>query len=180
MMIDPSPWQIWEAHKGDVVALSWSRNDFLLSASLDKSVRLWHTTQAECLHCFHHAETVTSVDFHPLLEHFFLSGCFDKKIRVWNIRDGRVQEWQQAPDLVTAAKFSLDGQMIVAGLYMGQVPVFGRLGGLWEWRAGFGAAGMGSGVCLSASRCLVCASFFFVSWKTGKTVSGDDACAGIG
>lgn len=121
VMIDPTPWQIWEAHKGDVVALSWSRNDFLLSASLDKSVRLWHTTQRNCLHCFHHAETVTSVDFHPLLEHFFLSGCFDKKIRVWNIRDGRVQEWQQAPDLVTAAKFSLDGQMIVAGLYMGQV-----------------------------------------------------------
>lgn len=121
VMIDPNPWQIWEAHKGDVVALSWSRNDFLLSASLDKSVRLWHTTQRNCLHCFHHAETVTSVDFHPLLEHFFLSGCFDKKIRVWNIRDGRVQEWQQAPDLVTAAKFSLDGQMIVAGLYMGQV-----------------------------------------------------------
>ncbi|CAN0280632.1 unnamed protein product [Ectocarpus sp. 12 AP-2014] len=121
VMIDPEPWQIWEAHKGDVVAISWSRNDFLLSASLDKTVRLWHTTQAGCLHCFQHADTVTSVDFHPLLEHFFLSGCFDKKIRVWNIRDGRVQEWQQAPDMVTAAKFSLDGQMIVAGLYMGQV-----------------------------------------------------------
>lgn len=121
VMIDPEPWQIWEAHKGDVVAISWSRNDFLLSASLDKTVRLWHTTQASCLHCFQHADTVTSVDFHPLLEHFFLSGCFDKKIRVWNIRDGRVQEWQQAPDMVTAAKFSLDGQMIVAGLYMGQV-----------------------------------------------------------
>lgn len=120
-MIDPTPWQIWEGHKGDVVALSWSRNDFLLSASLDKTVRLWHTTQGNCLHYFQHAETVTSVDFHPLLEHFFLSGCFDKKIRVWNIRDGRVQEWQQAPDMVTAAKFSLDGQMIVAGLYMGQV-----------------------------------------------------------
>ncbi|CAN0300599.1 unnamed protein product, partial [Hapterophycus canaliculatus] len=120
-MIDPTPWQVWEAHRGDVVALAWSRNDFLLSASLDKTVRLWHTTQASCLHCFQHAETVTSVDFHPMLEHCFLSGCFDKKIRVWNIRDGRVQEWQQAPDMVTAAKFSLDGQMIVAGLYMGQV-----------------------------------------------------------
>lgn len=64
---------------------------------------------------------MTAVDFHPLLEHFFLSGCFDKKVRVWNIRDGHVQLWQQAPDMVTAAKFSLDGHMIVAGLYMGQV-----------------------------------------------------------
>ena len=86
-----------------------------------QKVRLWHTTQGHCLHFFQHAETVTSVDFHPCFEHFFLSGCFDKKVRVWNIRDGRVHEWQQAPDMVTAAKFSLDGQMIVAGLYMGQV-----------------------------------------------------------
>lgn len=147
VMIDPSPWQIWEAHKGDVVALSWSRNDFLLSASLDKSVRLWHTTQRSCLHCFHHAETVTSVDFHPLLEHFFLSGCFDKKIRVWNIRDGRVQEWQQAPDLVTAAKFSLDGQMIVAGLYMGQV----HRQGVGVWRCGVGQRSGRGGVCLVVS-----------------------------
>lgn len=37
-IIDATPWQIWEAHRGDVVALSWSRNDFLLSASLDKTV----------------------------------------------------------------------------------------------------------------------------------------------
>lgn len=33
------PCQVFRAHKGDVVALSWSRNDFLLSASLDKTVR---------------------------------------------------------------------------------------------------------------------------------------------
>ena len=170
VMIDPIPTQIWEAHRGDVVALSWSRNDFLLSASLDKSVRLWHTTQKNCLHCFHHAETVTSVDFHPLLEHFFLSGCFDKKIRVWNIRDGRVQEWQQAPDLVTAAKFSLDGQMIVAGLYMGQVGYSRQVVGLRG-----GAAGVGP-VFLLVPR-------VFASWKTrkvGQTLYGDGSRAGIG
>ncbi|CAM9984066.1 unnamed protein product, partial [Sphacelaria rigidula] len=33
------PCQVLKAHRGDVVALSWSRNDFLLSASLDKTVR---------------------------------------------------------------------------------------------------------------------------------------------
>lgn len=88
-------------------------------------VRLWHTTRASCLHFFQHVSIVTSVDFHPQFEHFFLSGCFDKKIRVWNIRSGRVQEWQQTPHVVTAAKFSIDGKMIVAGNYVGQVRVFG-------------------------------------------------------
>ena len=37
-VIDTTPWQILEAHRKDVVALAWSRNDFLLSASLDKTV----------------------------------------------------------------------------------------------------------------------------------------------
>lgn len=37
-VIDTTPWQILEAHRKDVVALVWSRNDFLLSASLDKTV----------------------------------------------------------------------------------------------------------------------------------------------
>lgn len=39
-VIDTTPWQILEAHKKDIVALAWSRNDFLLSASLDKTVRV--------------------------------------------------------------------------------------------------------------------------------------------
>ncbi|CAN0474069.1 unnamed protein product, partial [Discosporangium mesarthrocarpum] len=119
-LLEPEPFRVFEGHKADVVDLTWSRNDFLLSASLDKTARLWHTTQGRCLHCFLHSDIVTAVDFHPAFEHFFLSGCFDKKVRVWNIRDGRVQEWQQAPDMVTAARFSPDGQMIIAGLYHGQ------------------------------------------------------------
>lgn len=38
VLIDTTPWQILEAHRGDVVALAWSRNDFLLSASIDRTV----------------------------------------------------------------------------------------------------------------------------------------------
>ncbi|CAM9231802.1 unnamed protein product [Choristocarpus tenellus] len=120
-LLEKDTFRIFEGHTGDVVELTWSRNDFLLSASLDKTVRLWHVSQGACLHCFLHSDIVTSVDFHPVFEHLFLSGCFDKKVRVWNIRDGRVQEWQQAPGMVTAARFSRDGQMIIAGLYQGQV-----------------------------------------------------------
>ena len=36
----------------DVVDLSWSSTHFLLSASVDCTVRLWHISTAECLRSF--------------------------------------------------------------------------------------------------------------------------------
>lgn len=39
MLIGLEACQVLKAHRADVVALAWSRNDFLLSASLDKTVR---------------------------------------------------------------------------------------------------------------------------------------------
>jgi WD40 repeat protein len=47
---------------------------FLLSASLDKSVRLWHLSQPGCLRQFWHTDFVTSVQFHPLDAQRFVSG----------------------------------------------------------------------------------------------------------
>lgn len=47
---------------------------FLLSASLDKNVRLWHLSQPGCLRVFWHTDFVTSVQFHPLDAQRFVSG----------------------------------------------------------------------------------------------------------
>jgi WD repeat-containing protein 44 len=108
-------------HACDVIDLSWNRENFLLSASLDRSVRLWHVSRSECLHTFMHVDGVTSVDFHPKQDHLFVSGCFDKKLRIWNIKDCRVKEWANTPDMITAACFNPEGTNAVAGLYKGQV-----------------------------------------------------------
>jgi len=123
------PIRKYAGHSADIIDVSWSRTDFLLSASIDKSVKLWHATREECLHTFPHSDFVTGVDFHPIQDKFFISGCFDKKIRLWNIPDGRVKEWTQASDIVTATKFSPDGSFVIAGLYHGQV-IFYQTDGL--------------------------------------------------
>ncbi|CAM9361378.1 unnamed protein product, partial [Heterosigma akashiwo] len=115
------PIRRYAGHTADIIDVSWSRTDFLLSASIDKTVRLWHATREDCLHHFQHSDFVTGVDFHPTQEKLFVSGCFDKKVRLWNIPDGRVKEWIQAPEIVTAAKFGPDGATVVAGLYHGQI-----------------------------------------------------------
>ena len=41
------------------------QNYFILSSSMDKTVRLWHISRKECLCCFQHIEFVTAIAFHP-------------------------------------------------------------------------------------------------------------------
>jgi len=130
-VLSNDPLQKFEEHKGhNIVDLSWSKSNFLLSASLDKTVRLWHVSKSYSLRVFHHADYVTSVDFNPLDDQYFLSGGFDKKIRVWSIVARRVKEWAPTPDIVTAAKYSLDGKLIIVGMMKGQVYFYSAVNGL--------------------------------------------------
>jgi WD40 repeat protein len=99
--IYPEPYRILQGHTGDVVDVSWSKSHFILSASTDKTVCLWHVSRADCLQYFRHPDIITSVEFHPAHDRYYISGCFDRKIRVWDIiPDGVVLEWTQTTDTV--------------------------------------------------------------------------------
>lgn len=99
--IYPEPYRILQGHTGDVVDVSWSKSHFILSASTDKTVCLWHVSRADCLQYFPHPDIITSVEFHPAHDRYYVSGCFDRKIRVWDIiPDGVVLEWTQTTDTV--------------------------------------------------------------------------------
>lgn len=51
-----APIREFEGHTGDILDLSWSKNNFLLSSSMDKTVRLWHISRQECLCTFKHKD----------------------------------------------------------------------------------------------------------------------------
>ena len=86
---------------------------------MDKTVRLWHVTRTECLCCFKHTDFVTSIQFHPRDDRFFLAGSLDSKLRLWSIPDKSVAYSAQLPDLVTAVAFSPDGKTCIAGCLNG-------------------------------------------------------------
>lgn len=100
--LNPVPYRVLEGHTGDIIDIAWSKSKFILSASTDKTVCLWHVSRTECLQFFRHPDIVTAVEFHPAHDRYYISGCFDRKLRVWDIiPDGIVQEWTQTTDTVS-------------------------------------------------------------------------------
>ncbi|KAJ4363292.1 hypothetical protein N0V85_009324, partial [Neurospora sp. IMI 360204] len=113
------PLREFVGHSGEVLDLSWSKNNFLLSSSMDKTVRLWHISRQECLCTFKHKDFVTRLAFHPRDDRFFLAGSLDTILRLWSIPDKQIAFSAQCPDLITAVAFSPDGKTAIAGLLNG-------------------------------------------------------------
>lgn len=111
-------------HANEILDLSWSKNNFLLSTSMDKSVRLWHTSRDECLCTFKHKDVVTKVAFHPTDDRFFLAGSLDMTLRLWSIPDKNIAYSVRLPDLITAVAFTPDGKLAIAGLLNGLCMVY--------------------------------------------------------
>ncbi|KAK9505467.1 hypothetical protein O3M35_009520 [Rhynocoris fuscipes] len=104
----PKPFCTYSGHTSDLLDVSWSKNYFILSSSMDKTVRLWHISRKECLCCFQHIDFVTAIVFHPRDDRYFLSGSLDGKLRLWNIPDKKVAVWNEVggpAKLITAANF---------------------------------------------------------------------------
>lgn len=116
----PQPVREWSGHGSTILDLSWSKNNFLLSSSMDKTVRLWHISRKECLCTFKHNDFVPSISFHPKDDRFFLAGSLDAKLRLWSIPDKSVAFTAQAPDMITAVGFTPDGKYAMAGCLDGQ------------------------------------------------------------
>lgn len=113
----------YAGHTADLLDVSWSRNNFILSSSMDKTVRLWHISSRDCLCCFQHVDFVTAIAFHPRDDRYFLSGSLDGKLRLWNIPDKKVALWNELDGqtkLITAANFCQKGKFAVVGSYDGR------------------------------------------------------------
>jgi WD40 repeat protein len=123
MTFMPKPFCTYTGHTSDLLDVSWSKNYFILSSSMDKTVRLWHISRKECLCCFQHIDFVTAIVFHPRDDRYFLSGSLDGKLRLWNIPDKKVAVWNEVegnPKLITAANFCQNGKFAVVGTYDGR------------------------------------------------------------
>lgn len=125
-IFEGDPVQTLAGHNGEVLDLAWSGNNFLLSASMDKTVRLWHYSRPDALGIFQHLDYVTSVAFHPRDPRLFVSGSLDCKLRLWSIQERVIQCWNELPpgNFITAVAFTRSGRVVVAGTSGGVALLF--------------------------------------------------------
>ncbi|OHS98810.1 WD repeat-containing protein 5 [Tritrichomonas foetus] len=106
-------------HESDIVHLSWSNDNFLLSSSLDSTVRLWHPTQKNALAVFQHEDAVTSAVFKPRDSRVFVACTFGLSAFIWNIKDNSILQTIRFNSPPTAVTFSPDATKIVVGCFNG-------------------------------------------------------------
>ncbi|KAK7395319.1 hypothetical protein VNO78_15870 [Psophocarpus tetragonolobus] len=117
--LSDKPYCSFIGHLDEVLDLSWSSSQLLLSSSMDKTVRLWDLETKSCLKFFAHNDYVTCVQFNPIDQDYFITGSLDAKIRMWNIPARLVVDWIDIHEMVTAISYTPDGQGVVVGTQKG-------------------------------------------------------------
>lgn len=117
------PVKVFKGHSHSILSLDWSKNNFLISGSMDRTVKLWHVDRSDCLGTFQNEDFVTTVKFHPNDDRFFLSGSLDNQVRLWSILEKSIAYSKDLGDdiLITASCFTPDGQHCIVGGFNGTI-----------------------------------------------------------
>jgi len=119
--IEDVPYRSFEGHSKDIVDMDWSSENFILSASMDCTVRLWHISKSECLRVFKHGDIVSAVEFHPLDNTIFLSGAFCGKMYLWSVVENAPLSIVNVEDYITTAAMAPDARFVMVGTVHGHV-----------------------------------------------------------
>ncbi|KAL1553135.1 WD repeat-containing protein 44-like isoform X4 [Salvia divinorum] len=141
------PLHVFSGHSGEILDISWSKNNCLLSSSVDKTVRLWKVGVDHCLKVFNHTDYVTCIQFNPVDDNLFISGSIDGKVRMWSISGSKVIDWTETKDIVTAVSYRPDAQGGMIGCITGTCHLFNISDNLFQLEGQMSLAGKKKSSC---------------------------------
>lgn len=86
-----APVRVFKEHSGEVFGCEWNHinKGKILSASYDRTIKLWDITAPASLATFTHDFVVYQAIWHPTHESIFGSCSGDQSVRIWDIRSGK-------------------------------------------------------------------------------------------
>ncbi|WOL03515.1 WD repeat-containing protein 44-like [Canna indica] len=120
LKLEEVPLHEYFGHTNDILDLSWSRSNYLLSASKDKTVRMWKVGCDSCVKVFYHNDYVTCIQVNPDDDRYFISGSLDGKVRVWSVDENRVVNWIDTRNIITSICYYTNGKGFAVGTLSGK------------------------------------------------------------
>lgn len=107
---------VQSGHSGSITAIVFSSHDFMATASVDGTVKVWQVATGQLLRTFVVSEYwVYSAKFSPD-ERLLATGSGDNVVRLWDLHSGRLlKEFTGNAHAVRQLVFSVDGQTLASG-----------------------------------------------------------------
>lgn len=117
-----------KGHQAMVTSLAWRPDSQIIaSGSEDGTVRLWQTDGTQIKSWAAHEGGTQSVAFSSTGE--LVTTGRDGKVRIWQADGKHLRDVLDAPEATLVARFTHDGTRVVAGDWLGSVPLLEAAGG---------------------------------------------------
>ncbi|KAG6410819.1 hypothetical protein SASPL_128888 [Salvia splendens] len=112
----PTVLQQLTGHTKDVTDFDFSANNqYIASASIDKTVRVWDISKGLCIRVIYGVSSQLCIRFHPVNNNFLSAGNANKEILVFNFSTGRTINKMTLYSEVTAMDHDHTGQITFCG-----------------------------------------------------------------
>jgi WD40 repeat protein len=107
------------------IAIS-SEDEFIVSASMDKTIKIWDFNTGECLKTLEgHTSAVESIAI-SCCDEYIVSGSWDKTIKIWDVKTRKClktieDEWEAS---VTLVAITDDNEYIISGNSFGKITIW--------------------------------------------------------
>jgi len=112
-------------HSKGVTDIDWSiSNDFIISTSLDKTVRQWNAANGALKHTITEEAELNCCSFHPITGSLYAVGTARGEIKIYNLNTGKLNCKGKIENSVKAICFETHGNFLYAGDTKGYVHSF--------------------------------------------------------